>query len=283
VGIQKNREERIDYEQSCSHRFAEQGVSKMSNVFACFKWVVDEKDIRIEGTSVDMSRITWKISEYDLNAIEAASQIAQTVPEGRASGLILGDASLKPSLKEALARGLDTVYQIDSNGTPLDDHRVITKALAAAVKRDSDAALVICAEGSQDLFARQTAPRLAALLGWPVVTSVIAMSVEGQTLQATRRLEDCLEVVAVDLPAVVAVLPEINTPEFPKLKAIMAASKKPIQTIPLAELDIEIPAGMAAPADEGYVMNRRNVVIKEGSIEEKVAQFVDYLKKDGVL
>jgi electron transfer flavoprotein beta subunit len=255
----------------------------MSNVFACFKWVIDEKDIRIEGTSVDMSRITWKISEYDLNAIEAASQIAQSLPEGIATGLIVGDASLKPSLKEALARGLDTVWQIDSGSAPLDDHRTITKALSAAIKRDSDASLVICAEGSQDLFARQTAPRLAALLGWPVVTSVISLDVEGKTLLATRRLEDCLEHIAVDLPAVVAVLPEINSPEFPKLKAIMAASKKPVQTIMLTELEIETPAGMAAPTDEGSVMNRKNVVIKEGTTEEKVAQFVEYLKKDGVL
>jgi electron transfer flavoprotein beta subunit len=255
----------------------------MSNVFACFKWVIDEKDIRIEGTSVDMSRITWKISEYDLNAIEAASQIAQSLPDGKASGLIVGDASLKPSLKEALARGLDTVWQIDSGGAPLDDHRITAKALAAVIERDSETALVICAEGSQDLFARQTAPRLAALLGWPVVTSVIAMDVEGRTLQATRRLEDCLEVITVGLPAVVAVLPEINAPEFPKLKAIMAGSKKPVQTIALSELQIETPAGMASPVDEGYVMNRKNVVIKEGSMEEKVAQFVDYLKKDGVL
>jgi electron transfer flavoprotein beta subunit len=109
------------------------------------------------------------------------------------------------------------------------------------------------------------------------------MSVDGQTLKATRRLEDCLEIVTVNLPAVVAVLPEINAPEFPKLKAIMAASKKPIQTIALSELNIETPSGMAAPIDEGYVMNRKNIVIKEGSIEEKVAHFVDYLKKDGVL
>jgi electron transfer flavoprotein beta subunit len=255
----------------------------MSTVYACYKWVIDEKDIRIEGTTADLSRAAYKIGDYDLNAIEAASQLSRELDDGIAKGLTLGGFAAKASLKDALSRGLDEVCWINSSDTQLVDHRITAKALAAVIKADKDAVCVVCAEGSQDLFARQTAPRIAALLGWPLVTTAIAVSYADDRLSAVRRLEDCLESVSVELPVVISVLPEINTPEHPKLKAIMGASKKPIQEVSLDELAVDVSEGMAKPTDTGYVSRRKNIVITEGAPTEKAAALLDYLKKEGVL
>ncbi len=87
--------------------------------------------------------------------------------------------------------------------------------------------LVICAEGSSDVYARQTAPRLGAALDWPVITSVSHMTIAGNTLTAKRTLDDCVETVQVALPAVVAVLPEMNEAPLPSLKAVIGAAKNP--------------------------------------------------------
>jgi electron transfer flavoprotein beta subunit len=255
----------------------------MNTIFACYKQVLDERDIRVEGTAVDMSRASQKISDYDLNVIEAAVQIAQAIPESRTVGLTVGGPQVKSSFKEVLARGADAIQHINSGETALDDHRITARALADAIRQDDGAALAICAEGSQDLFSRQTAPRLAALLDWPVITSVIALTFEENRLQATRKLEDCLETVTVALPAVVSVLPAINSPEFPKLKAIMAASKKPSSESKLPNTNSDSCGEIRSQIDEGYIMNRKNIVLKDGSIEDRVTSLVDYLRKDGVL
>ncbi|MCL2529281.1 MAG: electron transfer flavoprotein subunit beta/FixA family protein [Coriobacteriia bacterium] len=254
----------------------------MRNIYACFKWVIDEADIRIEGKSADFTRARWKIGDYDLNAIEAANQVKESLPGSEAIGLTVGDADAKASLKDALSRGLDAVWHINTGESKIEDHRTSSQALAAVLKQNANAALVICAEGSQDLFGRQTAPRIAAALNWPVVTSVAELSIQGSVLEATRKLEGCIEKVNVELPAVVSVLPSINAPEYPKLKAIMEAKKKPIFEVEISELELKDAQGLHSQ-DEGYVMNRKNIVIKEGSTEEKVAQLVESLKKDGVL
>ena len=254
----------------------------MRNIYTCFKWVIDEADIRIEGKSADLSRARWKLGDYDLNAIETASQAREGLPGSEAIGLTVGGTEAKASLKDALSRGLDAVWHINTGELKVEDHRISSQALAAVLKQNADAALVICAEGSQDLFGRQTAPRIAAALDWPVVTSVAELSIKGNDLMATRKLEDCIEKVRVELPAVVSVLPSINSPEYPKLKAIMAAKKKPIFEVAITELELKDAQGFLSQ-DEGYVMNRKNIVIKEGTAEEKAAQLVESLKKDGVL
>lgn len=260
---------------------------KMTHIYACFKWVVDEADIRIEGTAADFSRARWKISDYDLNAIEAACQTKANQADSEVVGLTIGGASAKASLKDALSRGLDSVWHIHTGATGVDDHRISSKALAALLKKllgehDTDA-LVLCAEGSQDLFGRQTAPRIAATLGWPVVTSVSEFTIHGTSLKATRKLEDCIESIRVELPVVISVLPSINSPDYPRLKAIMAASKKPMNEIALSELGIPAPMNEIMVSDEGYVTNRKGIVFDEGTTEEKVAQLLESLKKEGVL
>jgi len=78
----------------------------MPNVIACYKWVIDEADIRInQDLSVDTSRAQSKISEYDRNTIEAAV-IAAKMLNGQAMGLTFGTEKSKKSTKEALSRGL---------------------------------------------------------------------------------------------------------------------------------------------------------------------------------
>jgi electron transfer flavoprotein beta subunit len=255
----------------------------MSKVFACYKWVIDEADIRIEGKRADFSRANWKIGDYDLNVIEAASHIRNDLEGSEAIGLTIGGSNAKASMKEALSRGLDAAIHVNSDGLELDDARITSAALAGVIASESETKLVICAEGSQDLFARQTAPRLAAALNWPVITAVSQMHIEDDCLVATRKLENDIETVKAPLPVVVSILPEINSPEYPKLKAIMAASKKPIRETRIDPALGGTLRNYAILADEGYVMNRKNVIINDGTTEERVSLLVESLKKEGVL
>jgi electron transfer flavoprotein beta subunit len=256
----------------------------MSKVIACYKWVVDEADIKINADqSVDVSKAKWKISDYDKNAIETAMRAAQSMG-GKAATLTFGGAQAKLSLKDALSRGPEEAYWINSTLASSADGSVTAKALAAAVAKIDDVSLVICAEGASDTYARQTAPRLGVNLGWPVITSVAKLTIEGNTLTAQRKLDDCLETVKVELPAVIAVLPEINEAPLPGLKAVLAAAKKPVTEFSADALGIaDLKTKNQVKAVKAYVMERKNIVLGKGEAPEKVKELVAYLKKEGVL
>ena len=254
----------------------------MSVVIACYKWVIDEADLRINADlSVDSSKAKGKISDYDKNAIEASVQIAAELG-GKPIGLTFGDSMSKNSLKDALSRGLEEAVWIQSEEAASADGRVTAQVMAAAIKKLENVSLIICAEGASDTYARQTAPRLGALLNLPVVTSVCNMQLQGQTLKLQRKLDDCLETVEVALPAIISVLPEVNEPTIPGLKAVMAAGKKPVTQWTGKDLGVDLQPRVQAAPLQGYVMNRKNIVL-QGEPAEQVQQMVAALRKEGVL
>lgn len=255
----------------------------MSKTIVCYKWVLDEADIRIRpDLSIDLGQAKGKISDYDRNAIEAAVQVAGT-RGGQAIGVTFGNDNAKTSLKDALSRGLEECYWIRGKEAAHADGALTAKVLAAAIKKVDEVSLIICAEGASDTYARQTAPRIGACLDWPVITSVRKMDFAGNTLTAERKLDDCVETVSVELPAVVAVLPEINQTPIPGLKAVLAAGKKPVHEVKFEDLGLDLAPKTEVAAVKGFMMNRKNIILSEGDAAEKVAQLADFLRKEGVL
>ena len=158
----------------------------MSKIVACYKWVLDEADIRINADlSVDFSKAKGKISDYDRNAIEAAVKLAAAVG-AKPVGLTFGSSKTRQSLKDALSRGLEEAFWVKAEEAENADGAVTARALAAGIKAMGDVVLVVCAEGASDTYARQTAPRIGALLDLPVVTSVLRVNIEGNTVTAVR-------------------------------------------------------------------------------------------------
>ncbi len=255
----------------------------MSKIVSCYKWVMDEADIRINSDlSVDMSKAKGKISDYDKNAIEAAVNLAE-VTGNKPVGLTFGSSQTKRSFKDALSRGLEEAYWVKADEAETADGLVTARALAAGVKAIGDVSLVICAEGASDTYARQTASRIGALLDLPVVTSISQISVDGNTMIALRKLDDCLETVKVDLPAVAAILPEAYQPRIPGLKAVMAAGKKPITEYKAEELGINLVAKRKVLEVKAYAQERKNIIVEGDAPKAKVAELVSTLRKEGVL
>ncbi len=255
----------------------------MSKIIACYKWVADEADIKINpDMSVDTKKAKGKISDYDKNAIEAAVQ-AGTALGAKPVTLTFGNSQAKQSLKDVLSRGPEEGYWINAEEASQADGSVTAQALAAAIEKIGDYTLIICAEGASDTYARQIAPRIAAILRLPVITSVCQLEFNGNNLLATRKLDDCLEKVKVELPAVVAVLPEANNPPIPGLKAVMAAGKKPVTEFQGSDLGIDFTPKSQVTEFKGYMMNRKNIIFNEGSAGEKVKALAAALRKEGVI
>ncbi len=259
----------------------------MSKVIVCFKWVRAEEDLRIDPAtlSVDLSKAKGKISDYDRNAIEAARLASDSIG-GEAVALTYGSGDTKSSLKDALSRGPKQGFWVNDESAADADGFVTANVLAGAVNRIGDYSLVVCAEGAADTYAHQVGPRLGALLDLPVVSFVKEMKIDGGKLYAVRKLENSLEEVEVELPAVVTVLPEINPAPIPGLKAVLDAGKKPVTEFRIGELELEegdTKRKTEVVSFKGCSTTRKKIMVEGDDPKGKVDALIAALKKEGVL
>jgi electron transfer flavoprotein beta subunit len=258
----------------------------MPKCLVCYKWTLDEQDIKIkpEDLSLDSSRAKGKISDFDRNAIEEAALLVEK-NGGAVDALTYGTPTVKLSLKDALSRGPEKAYWIADASADAADGCVTANVLAAAIRKLGQYDVILCGEGSSDLFNQQTAPRLAALLGLPCLSFVNKLSVEGDVVKATRKLEDCMETVTVKGPVVISVLSEINKPRIPSLKQVLGASKKPNEEIKIADLGLkpeDLQPKAVRKSVKGFVMQRKNVIYKESSAADNVAKLKSSLVSEGL-
>lgn len=258
----------------------------MPKCLVCYKWTLDEQDIKIkpEDLSLDSSRAKGKISDFDRNAIEEGALLVEKLG-GAVEALSYGTASVKQSLKDALSRGPEKAYWVADASAETADATVTANVLAAAIRKIGPYDLILLGEGSSDAFNQQTAPRVAALLGLPCVSFVAKLAVEGDVVKATRKLEDCTEQVTVKGPVVISVLSEINKPRIPSLKQVLGAAKKPNAELKVAELGLtaeELTPKAVRRSVKGFVMQRKNIIYKETSAADNVAKLKASLAAEGL-
>lgn len=243
-------------------------------IIACIKAAPDEADIVIGADrQLDFSRAKWKIGSYDLNAIEAARQLADSTG-GEVIGLSLGGEELANGKlrKDALSRGLDELVVV---AAPADaDSFQTASALAAAINGLGGFDLVLLGAGSSDRYAQQVGNQLGTLLGVPTLNSANGLTANGATLRVDRLLEDTVQVVDVALPAVVSVTSAINEPRIAGMKDILAANKKPV-TEKSADLPASSSRVVSVLAPEQA--DRQHVVV-EGDPAETATKLAAFLK-----
>ena len=201
------------------------------NIIVPIKVLADDQDIVVAADrSLDDSKAHRIVSTYDLNAIEAAAQLAAANEGSNVVAVTVGGADIDDSKlkKNVLARGVDELYMTADDACKGLDARATAVALAELVSKVGDFDVVLCGDGSADNYAQQVDVQLAAKLGLPVVTAATKITAKDGALEVERTLEDVVEVVEVPLPAVVSVAPDIALPRIPGMKDILAAGKKPM-------------------------------------------------------
>jgi electron transfer flavoprotein beta subunit len=258
----------------------------MPKCLVCYKWTLDEKDIKIkpEDLSLDVTRAKGKISDFDRNAIEEAALLVEQ-HGGSVNALTYGTSAVNQSLKDVLSRGPESAYYVADASAEKADAYVTANVLAAAIRKVGPYDLILCGEGSSDSFNQQTAVRLAALLGLPCITYVVKLSVEDGTVKATRGLGDSTEVATVKGPVVLSVLNQINHPRVPSLKQVLGAAKKPKKEIKIAELGLtsdQLQPREVHKSVKGFVTHRKHITFKEANAAANVAKLVSSLAAEGL-
>lgn len=251
------------------------------NIVVCCKIVPDEQKIlALPGEELDLTKVPWKISQYDLNAIEAAKKLSAET-SGTLTALSVGSSDALENSKvrkDILSRGPDELALVIDDSHRFADSLETAKAIAAALKASGSFDVVLCGTGSGDLYSQEVGIQVGALLEIPAVNNVTKISVMDSGLQVERTLENEIEVLEVPLPAVLSVSSDINVPSVPAMKEIMRAGKKPVhvRNVPLADVTASIEQlSQKAPEQQA----RRGKIV-EGDNEEAVESLYQFLRKE---
>ena len=252
------------------------------NIVVCVKQVPDtwaERKLKPGDATLDRESVDGLINELDEYAVEEALQIKEA-HGGEVTVLTMGPEKASESVRKALSMGADKAVHLIDDALAGSDVLQTSYALAQVLGSIGFDLVVLGAE-STDARMGAMAAMLAERLGVPQLSLASKVEIDGSSITIYRQSEDGYWKVAADLPAVVSVVEKINEPRYPSFKGIMAAKKKPVQTMTLADAGIDPAAvGLAGAATEVVDHTQRppreagTVVKDEGDGGVRVAEFL---------
>ena len=252
------------------------------NIVVCVKQVPDtwaERRLRPDDKTLDRDSVDAVMNELDEYAIEESLQLKEK-HGGEVTVLSMGPPKAAETVRKALSMGADKGIHVVDPALHGSDALATSLVLARAVER-SGANLVVLGSESTDARMAVVPAMLAERLGWPQLTWAEKVEVDGERVRIQRLSEDGYQVVEGALPAVVGVVEKINQPRYPSFKGIMAAKKKPVQTLALTDLGIDagrvglVGAGSAVEEFAERPPRQQGTVIRdEGDGGIKVAEFL---------
>ena len=252
------------------------------NIVVCVKQVPDtwaERTLRPEDSRLDRASVDGVINELDEYAIEEGLRLAEA-HGGEVTILSMCPDKASESIRKALSMGADKAVHVLDDGLAGSD-ALQTSAVLAAVLNRIGFDLVILGAESTDARMGVMAAMLAERLGVPQVSLASKVEVDGTALRIHRQTDYGYDKVEATLPAVISVVEKINEPRYPSFKGIMAAKKKPVETLTVADTGID--AGQvgldgAATAVVSFVKRpprQAGTVVKdEGDGGSKAAEFL---------
>lgn len=169
------------------------------------------------------------MSEFDANALEAAFQLREET-NGEVIVLTVAPSHSRDVELRALAMGADRAIHLEVDNVAALNGLVVAE-MATPHIRNLEPLIVLTGQQSTDWGSGSTGPAVAQYLGWPQVTSVIEISLEGGDVVAVRDIESGQQRVRVQPPVVLTAMTGLSEPRMPSLRGMMAAKKKPVETV----------------------------------------------------
>ncbi|CAN5470253.1 electron transfer flavoprotein subunit beta/FixA family protein [soil metagenome] len=209
----------------------------IAKIVVPFKSVPDPYEAAAPGGAGATARAV--VNPFDEIAIEEALRLREGGQATEIVGLTIGAPTVDEQVRAALAMGVDRAIRID-DARPLDPYAV-ARILRAAVEKEAPQ-LVLMGKQAVDDDSNQVGQMLAGLLGWPQATfiSKIELLENGSRARCTRETDGGLEIIEVNLPAIVTTDLRLNEPRYVSMPGLMKARKKPIETITCEELGVNV-------------------------------------------
>jgi len=251
-------------------------------IAVCVKEVPDAAVHKhIDGNTKRLDRSgEGALNHFDTQAVEEALKLKEAGGEGEVVLVSMGPASALDSLRKALAMGADRAVLVSDDAAAGSDLVATSRALAAALERESPD-LVLFGQQSSDSDGAVLWAAVADRLRHPVISQVAELNVADGKVRGKRQTEFGYDVIEAPLPVVVAVSDAINEPRYPSLKGIMGAKKKPQDTMSASDLGLD--AGALGEQGSGTTVlalgdppprGEAKKIEDDGSAAQQIADFL---------
>lgn len=254
-------------------------------VVVCIKQVPDSA----AKVVVENGRVTWGdaplvLNPWDEFAVEAALRMVEE-HGGDVTAISVGGESAKEALKTALAMGCSQAVLVSDPSLERPDSQAIAKVLAAAIKKVGDVDVAFFGRQAIDGDMGVTAVQTARLIGWPVLSQVSVVVVDGGKFRVEKSTEEGRQVVEAKPPVIMSVSKDIGEPRYPSFMGIRKASKATIPVWSLADLDVPAPASVVGwPEVENAPVREVVTELITGSSPQEIAEkLVDKILAEKVL
>ncbi|MDA7478112.1 electron transfer flavoprotein subunit beta/FixA family protein [Candidatus Pelagibacter ubique] len=245
-------------------------------ILVAVKRVIDYNvQIRVkeDGTGIVTDNVKMSTNPPDDNAIEEAVKIKEAGKATEIVAVTIGEEKAQETVRKALAVGADRGIHVKVEGVvePL----AVAKILQKIVDKEKPD-LVFMGKQAIDDDCNQTGQMLSALLNWPQATFASKIDIKDKKLEIIREIDEGLETIEVNVPAVVTCDLRLNEPRYASLPNIMKAKKKPIDQMTAADLGID-----ATPRVQQIKVEeppKRKAGIKVSSVAELVQKLKNEAK-----
>lgn len=215
----------------------------MTNIVVLIKQVPDtwsERKLKDDDYTLDRDAADAVLDEINERAVEEALLIKEREGgDSTVTVLTAGPERATEAIRKALSMGADKAVHLVDDGLKGSDMVQTAWALARALGTIEGTELVIAGNESTDGVGAAVPAIVAEYLGLPQLTHLRKVTVENGKVVGERETDDGVFTLEAPLPAVVSVNEKINEPRFPSFKGIMAAKKKEVTTLTLAEIGVE--------------------------------------------
>ncbi|MDD2858216.1 MAG: electron transfer flavoprotein subunit beta/FixA family protein [Candidatus Nanopelagicales bacterium] len=205
-----------------------------------------EKKLRDGDAILDRAAVEGVMNELDEYAVEEALKIVEANGSGEVIVVSMGPDRAAEAVRKALSMGADAGIHLADAGLEGSDAVATSYALAKVIDgRGFD--LVLFGSESTDARMSVVPAMVAERLGLAQLTFANKVEVAGGSVTIDRVSDNGVETITAALPAVVSVVEKINEPRYPSFKGIMAAKKKPVETLSAADAGLDAgQVGLAA-------------------------------------
>jgi electron transfer flavoprotein beta subunit len=237
-----------------------------------------DRKLSLETGLADRAASETVIDEICERALEVALSYADKNADAEVVVLSMAPAGSAATVRKGLAMGASSAVHIADEGLVGADLGLTAEVLAAALKR-TGFDLVIAGNLSTDGSGGVIPAMVAELLDVPAATALNSVEIGDGAVSGERASDAATMRVTAELPAVISITERLPDARFPNFKGIMAAKKKPFETLTLVDLGVEpedhstsrsIVIGLTEkPPRQAGVK-----IVDEGNAGEKIAEFL---------
>jgi electron transfer flavoprotein beta subunit len=248
-------------------------------IIVCVKQVPDAKDVRLDPITNTLARegVQSIMNPYDQHALEEAVRLKDELG-AEVVVLTMGPPQAGEVLRQAIACGADHGVLVSDRAFAGADTWATSYTLAQAVNTLGGADLILCGKQAIDGDTAQVGPGLAMRLDIPFVTCVQKVrEADASGLVVERMMDGGYDLVAVDYPALLTVVKDLNIPRVPSLKGKMRAKKAVLQTLSAADVGAD-PALIGLAGSPTQVVRvfppepRGERTVLSGTLDEQVSE-----------